>query len=53
MMLDPITYWPFEMVFFPFIKVPLSMWSPIVPIVQSAIWILLAMPGALLEDPHS
>jgi len=28
MILTLITWWPFEMTFFPFIKVHLSMWSP-------------------------
>jgi len=32
MMLDPITWWPIEMNFFPSVVVHLSMWSPAAPI---------------------
>jgi len=32
MILDLITWWPFETAFFSFVKVHLSMWSPTVPI---------------------
>jgi len=44
-------WWPFEMTFFPFIKVYLSMWSPAAPIgsVDSCQWI----PEVLLKDPRS